>query len=996
MPIDFLTPAERDRLNRFPEPIPAEDLRVFFTLSDRDREEVRKQRGAHNQLGFALQLCALRYLGFAPDDLGATPWPAVTLVAQQLGLLPEVLSAYGSRIQSRTTHLLQVQAYVGFRPALPLDFAALTAWLVERALEHDKPTLLLQLTCEKLRRDQIVRPGITRLERLVATAREQAHAETFQRLTPFLSSTQQAWLDSLLVPEPSLGWTRLAWLRQEATSHAASQILLTLEKICFLVEAGVPQWTLASLPPNRVKWLAQVGWRVTPQHVQRMPPVRRYPLLLAVLHQALHHHTDIAVELYDQCLWACYADAREELEDFRKTIARSTNEALMVFQALGQILLDTKVDDTAVRAVSFACVPEVVLRATVEETAGLIRPRPDAAIDFFGKRYSYFRQFVPGWLRTLTLHAQGPDDTVLRAVAIICALDQGAPGRPVPKEAPMALVTEPWRPYIREPGGALSRRYYELCTLWQLRSALRAGDVWVAHSRRYADPATYLIPATEWPHRRPEVIRQTGTPAEGEHRLQEREAELETALTRVDRLLARKDSELRVEGKRLVLTPLEAEARPASAAALAEQITARLPRVDLSELLIEVDTWTHFSTHLVHAANGEALRPAFLPYLYASLVAQACNFGLDQMAQSTDLAYERLAWCTTWHLREDTLKAAFSSLVNYHHKLPLSQAWGAGILSSSDGQRLPVSGKNRLARPLPRDFAYATGVTFYSWSSDQLSQYGTKVIPATVRDAPYVLDELCNNETELPIVEHTTDTHGYTEIIFALFDLVGFRFTPRLRDLGRQRLYTSGTLDMQRYPRLQPSVRWRIRRPRILDWWDECLRVAGSIRLGWVTASLFVHKLHAYPRKSALARALQEYGRLIKTLHILRWYTQPDDRRRITRQLNKGEALHDLRAFLMVANKGQVRRKYPEELTHQALCLNLVTNAVIVWNTVYMAAVVEQLKQEGYPVQEQDLAHVWPTRYRHINIYGKYHFNVEEEWKRHGLRPLRQPGVVTP
>ena len=996
MPIDLLTPAERYRLNHFPAFIPEEDRQVFFTFSPRDTQEIRKQRGAHNQLGFALQLCALRYLGFAPDNLGAAPWPVVTYVAQQLGLPPDVLTAYGGRLPTRTTHYLQVQAYLGFRSALPRDFTALTAWLVERALEHDQPTFLLQLACDKLRRDQIVRPGITRLERIVTTAREQAHAETFRRLTPLLTPTHQAWLDSLLVPEPSLGRTRLAWLRQEATSHAASQILLTLEKIGFLINAGVPQWTLAHLSPNRVKWLAQVGWRVTPQQVQRMPPIRRYPLLLAVLHQALHHHTDIAVELYDQCLWACYADAREELEEFRKTIARATNEALMLFQALGKVLLDTTVEDTAVRAVSFARVPEVALRAAVEETAGFIRPRPDAAIDFFGKRYSYFRQFVPAWLRMLTLHAQGPDDTVLRAVETIRALDQGAPGRPVPKEAPMALVTDPWRPYMREPGGALSRRYYELCTLWQLRSALRAGDVWVTHSRRYADPATYLIPAAEWPQRRPDVIQQTGTPGEGEHRLQEREAELGTWLAQVDRLLARKDSDLRVEDKRLVLTPLEAETRPASAAALAEQITARLPRVDLSELLIEVDTWTHFSAHLVHAANGESLRPAFLPYLYAGLLAQACNFGLEQMAHSTDLSYERLAWCSTWHLREETLKPAFSALVNYHHKLPLSQAWGAGLLSSSDGQRFPVSGKNRLARPLPRDFGYATGVTFYSWSSDQLSQYGTKVIPATVRDAPYVLDELCNNTTELPIVEHTTDTHGYTEIIFALFDLVGFQFTPRLRDLGRQRLYTSGTLDIQCYPRLQPYIRQRIRRHRILDWWEEMLRVAGSIRLGWVTASLFVQKLHAYPRKSALARALQEYGRLIKTLHILRWYTHPDDRRRITRQLNKGEALHDLRAFLMVANKGQLRRRRPEDLTHQALCLNLVTNAVIVWNTVYMAAIIKQLQQEGYPVHESDLAHVWPTRYAHINVYGKYPFNVEEGWRRQGLRPLRQPGPAIP
>src|SRR4029453_12502061 len=95
MPIDFLTPAERARLNGFPASIPDEDLRVFFTLSEADIEEVQKQRGAHNQLGFALQLCALRYLGFAPDDLTTAPPPAVAFVAQQVGLPPAVLASYG-------------------------------------------------------------------------------------------------------------------------------------------------------------------------------------------------------------------------------------------------------------------------------------------------------------------------------------------------------------------------------------------------------------------------------------------------------------------------------------------------------------------------------------------------------------------------------------------------------------------------------------------------------------------------------------------------------------------------------------------------------------------------------------------------------------------------------------------------------------------------------------------------------------------------------------
>jgi TnpA family transposase len=254
------------------------------------------------------------------------------------------------------------------------------------------------------------------------------------------------------------------------------------------------------------------------------------------------------------------------------------------------------------------------------------------------------------------------------------------------------------------------------------------------------------------------------------------------------------------------------------------------------------------------------------------------------------------------------------------------------------------------------------------------------------------LDELCNHETEFPIREPTTDTAGATEIIFALFDLLGYRFTPRLRDLSDRRLFTAGTSDMQRYPRLQAQLTYRIHRPRILDWWDEIVRAAGSLTLGWVTASLLVQKLQASPQQNALARALQEYGRLVRTLHIMRWYANTEDRRRIMRQLNKGEALHDLRAALVIANKGHLRHPRGEHLAHQASCLKLVTNAGIVWNTVYMAAVVEQLKQEGYPVQESDLAHIWPTRYAHMNVYGKYHCNRDEARRRQGLRPLRQPG----
>ncbi len=157
-----------------------------------------------------------------------------------------------------------------------------------------------------------------------------------------------------------------------------------------------------------------------------------------------------------------------------------------------------------------------------------------------------------------------------------------------------------------------------------------------------------------------------------------------------------------------------------------------------------------------------------------------------------------------------------------------------------------------------------------------------------------------------------------------------------------------------------------------------------------MTASPFISKLQAYPRQNSLTRALQEYGHLVKTLFILRYLESEDYRRRINAQLNKGESLHALRDFLFVADKGVIRRKQEEAQTNQAGCLNLITNAVVVWNTMYMQAALDQLRTEGYPMQEDDLAHLSPARFEYVNPYGKYAFPINEVSERQGLRPLRE------
>jgi hypothetical protein len=192
--------------------------------------------------------------------------------------------------------------------------------------------------------------------------------------------------------------------------------------------------------------------------------------------------------------------------------------------------------------------------------------------------------------------------------------------RTVPPDAPMDFVSRKWRPYGGDPDGRIDRHYYELCTLWELRGALRAGDVWVTNSRRYANPDTYLIPKDRWPTLRAEICQQLHVPEDGAMRLEQRGCELAELLPRVDRLVTR-HGQVRIDKGHVVLSPLAAEERPESVLRLEERVTARLPLIDLPDLLIEVDQWTGFSQHVQHLNGREPRRHDFLPILYASLLA---------------------------------------------------------------------------------------------------------------------------------------------------------------------------------------------------------------------------------------------------------------------------------------------------------------------------------------------------------------------------------------
>jgi hypothetical protein len=337
-------------------------------------------------------------------------------------------------------------------------------------------------------------------------------------------------------------------------------------------------------------------------------------------------------------------------------------------------------------------------------------PRDHGHLAALDGSYGYLRQFTPQVLDAVTFAGGTAATDLLKAVDILRELNATG-ARKVPQDAPSGFVPARWRGYLDTAAKADSvtayRHYWELCTLLALRDGLRTGDVFVPGSRRYSDPAAYLLTPAKWADQRAEFCRLVGKPADAARGLAEVEDELHTALGELEQTLAAGDGPVRLDAAGdLVISPLSAEDVPAEAVALKAELTAMLPFAPVVSLLIEMDRRTGFLDCFTHAGGKQARAPEVKRNLIAVLIAYSTNLGLTRMADACGISYDVLAWTAEWYVREETLRAANLALIGYHQKLPLAPVLGSGTLSSSDGQRFPTRGKSVTARALSRYFAH--------------------------------------------------------------------------------------------------------------------------------------------------------------------------------------------------------------------------------------------------------------------------------------------------
>jgi len=990
-----LTKQQRANYGKYNGSPTSDQLAQYFYLDDRDLEEVEAKRTDQSRMGYALQLCTLRFLGTPYNSIKDVPLNAAIFVAKQLKIRNvRVRHEYTER--RRSTHLTQLKNRYGYRDfKTPTAFFKYLRWLYARLWTGDESFhTLFDLSTRFLVTHKILLPGVTVLERTINRTRRRCQQRMMDIICRQLDSDDQDRLDLLLKPYASENTSELNDLRSPLPNVNSTTINAMMDKLDRVREVNIKHVDVSAIPKSKLQVIAKRVHKAHASNLRRMPNDQRWSFLLIFVLSLETQLVDQIMDLVDAFIAEMQRKVKSKGQKDRLRTLKELDEAARLLCLACSVVVDESVEPDEVRDKVFKKVSSSKIEDAMRSITEIARSKDDQNQKEWLDNFHRIKRFLPRLVASVTLKATVAGQPLLEGLQYLVNYFNTKSNDPF--DPPMDHVPKSWRKHVQEKN-TVNLEAYTVCTTKQFRESLIRRDVFIVDSDSWNDPRLRLLRGKAWHKVKPAVCRALDLSEQPEPKLNALKQQLDASYQYFVKGLPNND-DVRIEqvgGKpKLIISPLDALSEPASLGQLRDLTRRLMPLIDLPELLLEIDARTSFTQDFFHVSENESRASDLHISLCAVLMAEACNIGLEPLIQPGNpaLTRGRLKWVKKNYLRPETIEAANKTILWFHSAIPLVKKWGGGQVASADGLRFITPAHTAYTRHNKLYFAGNPGVTYYNFITDQFAGFHGLLIPGTMRDSLYLLQALLDQDSHLDPREIMTDTAGVSDVVFGLFWLLGFQFSPRIADMGSMRFWRA---DKQAdYGAMNPFCNHQLKMHLPEDNWEDILRVSGSLKLGKIGATELIRSLLHYKRPTTLAKSIGELGKAAKTIHALRTMTDKAYRRRILTQLNRTESRHSLARAICYGNSGELRQPYKDGQEDQLGCLGLVTNIVVLWNTLYLEATLNYLKDQGFFVRDEDVTRLSPLTHEHIHMLGRYMFVVDPAVEAGLMRPIKERNEI--
>src|SRR5947209_1722827 len=584
--------------------------------------------------------------------------------------------------------------------------------------------------------------------------------------------------------------------------------------------------------------------------------------------------------------------------------------------------------------------------------------------------YKSHRRALFQLVRSLPIHSTTQDHVLITALNFILT-QENRRSLFVPDTLDLSFVSEVWQRLIRvkrKKRTKLVRRPLEACIFAAIADELKAGDLAVEGSERFADYRAQLLPWATCEPQVAEYCQEVSLPSDAHafvtqlrERLTEVAAQVDTAFP------TNKSVEITSKGEP-VLKRIKGKAVPASRIALQEALRHYLPDRSVLDVLWDTNEEVHWTRHFGPISGSDPkLAHAVERYVIASF-AYGSNMGAAQMAKHMRgiVSEHDITFVNRRHITLDKLEAAKADLINRYFQYDLPKCWGDENIAAADGTKLDLYENNLLSSYHIRYGSYG-GIAYHVVSSLYIALY-SHFLNCGMWEGNFLIDALVGNTSAIhPKVIHS-DTQGQSTAIFALSYLFGIERMPRIRHWKDLKFYRPRKEVVYKHINIlfKDTIDWVL----LETHWTDLMQVALSVRVGKLQPSILLRKLGHESRKNRLYQAFRELGRVVRTIFLLRYISDIPLREQITKTTNIAERYNQFCEWIRFASGGLMAENDPDEQQKRVRYTDIVANSLMLQNVADLTDALEKLKQRGYPVQPEDVAHLSAYMTEHLQRFG--------------------------